>query len=253
MILLTNGDSWTQGDSPAQKLNWEATKSLDWYDIPKDFGNYQRTDNRTLYKFYDSEVWPKVLGRNLNLKTYNAGRLGDDNSGIARRTINILEKFKSNLPSNDISNFFVVIGWTSCLREDIFEKDENGKVFLSQARPANYYEETLPTPVMYEDKLALNIYLLQSYLENNNIKFLFFNAFDKFNLDISNFKSLVKKEYWINNDPTSAHFNDFIFKKFNIDSWKESKYIVTGHPTDISHIEWGKFLTGYIKENYEFN
>ena len=31
MILLTNGDSWTQGDSPAQTPNWEATKTLDWY------------------------------------------------------------------------------------------------------------------------------------------------------------------------------------------------------------------------------
>ena len=29
MILLTNGDSWTQGDSPAQTINWEATKTLD--------------------------------------------------------------------------------------------------------------------------------------------------------------------------------------------------------------------------------
>jgi len=29
MILLTTGDSWTQGDSPAQNINWEATKNID--------------------------------------------------------------------------------------------------------------------------------------------------------------------------------------------------------------------------------
>ena len=40
MILLTNGDSWTQGDSPAQTLNWEAKKTLDWYDIVPFFGNF---------------------------------------------------------------------------------------------------------------------------------------------------------------------------------------------------------------------
>ena len=28
MILLTNGDSWTQGDSPAQTLNWKAKKNF---------------------------------------------------------------------------------------------------------------------------------------------------------------------------------------------------------------------------------
>ena len=39
MILLTNGDSWTQGDSPSQTLNWEAEKTLDWYDIIPNFGD----------------------------------------------------------------------------------------------------------------------------------------------------------------------------------------------------------------------
>ena len=39
MILLTNGDSWTQGDSPAQTPNWESKKSLDWYDIIPNFGS----------------------------------------------------------------------------------------------------------------------------------------------------------------------------------------------------------------------
>ena len=54
MILLTNGDSWTQGDSPAQTPNWKATKTLDWYDIIPNFGNnFNVCDNTILYKFYD--------------------------------------------------------------------------------------------------------------------------------------------------------------------------------------------------------
>mgnify|MGYP001485145744 CR=1 FL=1 len=63
MILLTNGDSWTQGDSPSQTLNWNATKTLDWYDIVPHFGNaLMSPDNRIFksekntrisYKFYD--------------------------------------------------------------------------------------------------------------------------------------------------------------------------------------------------------
>ena len=88
MILLTNGDSWTQGDSPAQTPNWEATKTLDWYDIIPNFGDETECSQRILYKFYDSPVWPKVLGEKLGVETWNAGRLGTSNQTIFRTTIN---------------------------------------------------------------------------------------------------------------------------------------------------------------------
>ena len=53
MILLTNGDSWTQGDSPAQTLNWKAKKTLDWYDIIPNFGRVNvNTQKDKWYKFY---------------------------------------------------------------------------------------------------------------------------------------------------------------------------------------------------------
>ena len=58
MILLTNGDSWTQGDSPAQDLNWKATKSLDWYDIV----HVLEKDDR--FREIESEVLRKDLFRN---------------------------------------------------------------------------------------------------------------------------------------------------------------------------------------------
>ena len=69
MILLTNGDSWTQGDSPSQTINWNATKSLDWYDIIPHFGDESNLCNKTiLYKFYDSDVWPKILGERFGVE-----------------------------------------------------------------------------------------------------------------------------------------------------------------------------------------
>ena len=51
MILLTNGDSWTQGDSPSQTINWNATKSLDWYDIIPHFGDESNLCNKTILVF----------------------------------------------------------------------------------------------------------------------------------------------------------------------------------------------------------
>ena len=56
MILLTNGDSWTQGDSPAQDLNWEAKPNLDWYNIMPNFGEPTiPCDDRITYKSLNCE------------------------------------------------------------------------------------------------------------------------------------------------------------------------------------------------------
>ena len=116
MILFTNGDSWTQGDSPAQDINWNATKTEDWYDIVPYFGQIYKyytnnklkneTDTRILYKFYDSDVWPKVLGKKLGVETWNAGRLGDSNSDIYSSTIQSIEYLKKQ-GKKDI---FAIIG-----------------------------------------------------------------------------------------------------------------------------------------------
>ena len=113
MILLTTGDSWTQGDSPAQDINWEATKNIDWYNIVPDFGEPTiPCDNRILYKFYDSDVWPKVLGKELGVETWNCGRLGASIDRIVRSTINSVEYLES-LGKKDL---FVVIGLTALTR-----------------------------------------------------------------------------------------------------------------------------------------
>jgi len=113
MILLCNGDSWTQGDSPAQDINWKAKPNLDWYNIIPDFGEHCNFHpDRVLYKFYDSDIWPKVLGKKLGVETWNSGRLGASNDKIIRTTINSIEYLES-LGKTDI---FVVIGLTSINR-----------------------------------------------------------------------------------------------------------------------------------------
>ena len=51
MILLCNGDSWTQGDSPAQQFNWNAKPNLDWYNVIPDFGEPSNPcEDKILYK-----------------------------------------------------------------------------------------------------------------------------------------------------------------------------------------------------------
>ena len=122
MILLCNGDSWTQGDSPAQDINWGASQTLDWYDIIPNFGEPSiEASDRVLYKFYDSEVWPKVLGKKLGVETWNCGKLGISIDRIVRSTIRSVEYLES-LGKKDL---FVVIGLTSLTRfSNILEKEK---------------------------------------------------------------------------------------------------------------------------------
>jgi len=191
MILLCNGDSWTQGDSPSQTINWDSNESLDWYTIPHNFGNYHIASKAQQLKFYDSEVWPKVLGRNLKIDTIKAGRLGDDNQGITRRTIYLAEKYTALY---DPSKILVVIGWSSPERKDFFYKwheNDAGEwecLYPGELDHWTSEREELLTfyklyvknhwyPEEFITRHCLNNISLHYFLKSLNIKHIFFNSF----------------------------------------------------------------------------
>ena len=269
MILLCNGDSWTQGDSPAQIPNWEAEKSLDWYDIIPHFGEQNiHTRQTILYKFYDSQVWPKVLGEKLGVETWNCGRLGASNDKIIRTTINSIEYLES-LGKTDI---FVVIGLTSInrysnilCRTDEFKNQSYTYDDYRQGGGSNSHffratydffierdiNSNLIDPLLVKKDLV-NLINIQNYLYMKGYDYLIFNAFDSLMKD--DFKKLSLYKYInfdnIYNRDLKAHFRDHIDKKFNT-AWNVSgEHYITSHPRDISHIEWGNELHTYIKKNY---
>ena len=175
MILLTNGDSWTGGDSPAQDLNWKAKPNLDWYNIVPDFGEPTcPCDDRLTYKFYESDVWPKVLGKELGWETLNCGRLGASNDRIIRTTINSVEYLES-LGKKDL---FVVIGLTALTR---FSKLDNLKEKLVY-NDIHLYSDTMkkiPNLDVVYYKHLVNIINIQNYLKMKNIPYLIFNTIKK--------------------------------------------------------------------------
>jgi hypothetical protein len=253
MILLTNGDSWTGGDNPAQKYNWEADPNLDWYNIIPDFGDDTNPcDDRILYKFYDSDVWPKVLGKKLGVETWNCGRLGVSNDRIIRTTINSVEYLES-LGKKDL---FVIVGLTSLTRF--------GSLNIRQPpKPVRFaYDDThsshdlmkkiINFDILYQQHMV-NIINLQNYLKMKNIPYLFFNAFDK---DME--KNLKKIKLYdfidlnnIYNKDFEPHFKNYIEKNFSTNWGNQDEYFIKNHLTDKSHIEWAKQLYKYIKENYD--
>lgn len=261
MILFTNGDSWTQGDAPAQEINWNAKKTLDWYDIVPYFGQIYKyynngnikieTDTRILYKFYDSDVWPKVLGKKLGVETWNAGRLGDSNSDIYSSTIQSIEYLKKQ-GKKDI---FAIIGWTAKTRIPIYWVEKN-ELKVEQQRPDQFLmaNRLYKTKKYIQNEFLQYILGLQTYFKNNNIDYLMFNAFDQFeDFDEHFLSGSIDKTKWISYNPKAAHFKEYITAKFNIKDTTEEerkikeKYIITGHPTDTSHRAWGKYLYNYIQ------
>lgn len=250
-VLLTNGDSWTQGDSPAQQINWNAKMNLGWYNIVPKFGRGNDfsvpKDSPAMQKFYDSEVWPKVLGRLLGVETWNAGRLGDDNYRIALSTIRTIEW----LLQKGKEEIFVIVGWSSPLRVPAFVR-EKGKYVREQIRPT--WEFTNMTHSEYFNAFEVDsmnsgyVYMLEMYLKSKGIDYLFFNAFDHMQ-DKGNFAyKLLDKSKWVYEEVGYSHFDSYIKDKYRLADWSNETYYKAGHPTDISHIAWAEELYKILNE-----
>ena len=260
MILLCNGDSWTQGDSPAQDINWGASQTLDWYDIIPNFGEPSiEASDRVLYKFYDSEVWPKVLGKKLGVETWNCGKLGVSIDRIVRSTIRSVEYLES-LGKKDL---FVVIGLTSLTRfSNIMIDLKKKKLVYEDLHLIDKRLKGVSDIDILSYQHLNNIIHIQNYLKMKNIPYLIFNAFDDgMEKDLKKIKlyDYIDLNNIYNRD-FKPHFRNFISEKFNTNwtnkagqAWLAgpNEYFVTAHPTDKSHIEWGKQLYKYIKENYD--
>jgi len=253
MILLTTGDSWTQGDSPAQNINWEATKNIDWYNIVPNFGEPTiPCDDRILYKFYDSDVWPKALGKELGVETWNCGRNGASIDRIVRSTINSVEYLES-LGKKDL---FVVVGLTAITRFSNLNRKEtktSNRLVYEDVHLYNALMKNITNLEVLSQRHIINIINLQNYLKMKNIPYLIFNTFDK---DME--KDLKKIKLYdsidldnIYNKDFKPHFLNYIEKNFNTDWGNDDEYFKISHPRDKSHIEWAKQLHKYIKENYD--
>ena len=246
MILLTAGDSWTQGDSPSQTLNWEAEPNLDWYNIVPNFGYHLNHAKHIHYKFYDSPVWPKVLGEKLGVETWNAGRMGASNRQILVSVYNSIEYLKQM----DKKDIFVVIQLSSNLRYSNLKVQEEK---MSCSFESMKFMPVSGIEQLYKQNL-IDLILLQTYLKNQKIPHLIYSGFDN---ELSNnwrylpdYKNLDMR--YIYKKTFQPVFRHYIENTFNT-TWTSGtdEWFKAAHPTDKSHIAWGEHLYEYIKENYE--
>ena len=171
-ILYCDGDSWTSGDIIDPKLFGE------------DFSHVNHPDND---QYRLPRVWPHKLGKLLGIEIENRSVAGSSNDAIVRRVIpnvlRLLKKYKSE-------EIFVIVGWSSPERKDFYYKGEWD--CWETLYPAQI-EQNLPNmdvekfyklylkyywhPQEYMNRFINQNLYVHYFLERNNIKHLFFNAF----------------------------------------------------------------------------
>ena len=113
-----------------------------------------------------------------------------------------------------------------------------------------------PSLINHLDTSNRHLQFIYHSILDLNKKLNYFNKsveiFFGHSLDI--FKYLIKTKYWLNNDPEISHFYSYLKEKYNIKHiGEESENMISAHPTDKAHTEWGEYLTKYLKDNYELN
>jgi len=169
-LILCEGDSWTAGDiiDPELDETWVNHPSNDDYRLPK--------------------VWPYKLGKLLNVDVINDGIAGSSNDGVVRR---VLRKIPELLKTYKPEDLFVIIGWSSPERKDLYY---NGKwsgwetIYPSQLTQDLSYDEDLETfyriyimkfwnKEEYTERYVQHNLLLHHFLNSFGIKHIFFDAF----------------------------------------------------------------------------
>lgn len=264
MFLYANGCSLTWGDELATIVLAEDEENFDqkrWAEIlatrPPGCTEYQPISTllSTNEKYRLEHSWPGQLSKLLNCEGFeNDGFPGGSNKRITRTT---LDWILYNKERHD--NIFVVIGWTYHNRIEIW--NEPTKTFNQynlhlpknmEKNEAKFVKEFwMRTHNEYErlSNFFQEVIFLQSFLENQGIKYLFFNAIQDFkeigrNMDLSIFKHLIKeinqKRYFM------LEASNFLYWSLEINEYSHGPGY---HPLEEAHREWAKNLYRYIDIN----
>jgi|7_EtaG_2_1085326.scaffolds.fasta_scaffold15266_2 hypothetical protein len=278
-IILCEGCSWTAGSFIDPKLDTTGVMSSE--------NNEYRLQR----------VWPHSLGKLLDVDVLNSGIAGSSNDAIVRRTIenvfSLLEQYKSD-------EICVIIGWTSPERKDFYlkmdSKEYDAWVTLYPAQLYNFKENRdvekffeLYGMYFWNSEEYLNRFIhqnlyLHSFLENKNIKHLFYSSFYeaeqnqgiKFNVSSKLYLDGTGKEEfpgpeYRNTEKTitnflenSDFFMDISFLKYletkrledpdrvqsSKYSFHDSMFFKDHHPTPYGHQLWAEYLSKRLDNDF---
>lgn len=207
---------------------------------------YTCGDSWTRASEYPAEIQDKVswptylqgfLGQGTNLVNLSAG--GASNDYMVRKTVDFFENETFYSPDKQ----FAIIGWTAHTREElktVLESRDWPSINLSYEDPdpriRKYQELMLEwgyNEECWKNHLKRLKILLGRYLEDKNIKYIFFD----------NWEENVWDTYSRRGIHVPYTFSEFINKS-------DLDFLPGGHPTAKSNYEWADHLHFLIKTNF---
>jgi hypothetical protein len=260
--LVVVGDSWTYGSEIKNP------------DLPSSVNDWDHEND----EYRIARIWPTFVGKNFNVpEVINLSYPAASNDRSVRHLVGwITQEYLAK--NKDPSELFVIVGLTSPERKDFFYKDEKMDNWITmwplwthnyQREPLNkfarLYAEHFCNQEESTHRYLHQIFYLQNFFKQHNIKFLFFQSFYQP-------KHLHIKQ-WVD-DPYSRHYQgqpdqmiwDMIdektFMRKNEEIHSFHNYITTKdtsidkkdtillmHPSPLGHQWWAEHVTEYIKEN----
>jgi hypothetical protein len=231
MIFYVNGDSHTAG-----------AEAVNPYAFAEDDGNLAHL-GRLPHPDNLAVSWGKKLSTLLKMAFFCDAESGASNERILRTT----KEYINNYPQ-DVTDLFVVIGWSTWEREEWLIDDVYYQVNASGIDdvPYNYgsrYKQYI-ADVDWDQKTNLwheNIWDLHTWLDELSIKHIFFNC----NLSFSDIHKDKRRDWGINyiNPYTNAGTYDAYLKSLNCEIMGNYHFGEDGHTM------WSKYLLKYIVKN----
>ncbi len=250
-ILVCIGDSWTWG-SEIVNPEYEKYRGTDF--LHTQLGDCQ-------YRL--SNTYPGVISKELGFDEFhNLGACGESNDYIFNKT---LKWYYNNRNNNEL---FFIVGLTSPERVG-FDYECDGKIKRMMINP-NWDVSNLSNEPCFDmlkvfwmnyiihfshkkeylDRYVRQVSYLENFFKNNNIKYLFFNAFYDFSQLLNKQTEPEIKSIWDSIDEKRFYgknnfetFRSFILKKGN-------NTMTNDHASEIGHKIWSNELIDFILKNY---
>lgn len=230
MILYVNGDSHT---AAAEAVNQHAFAEDDPGLIH--LGRLPHPDNLAV-------SWGKKLSVLLKMAFYCGAESAASNDRIIRTT----KEYINNYPQ-DVTDLFVIIGWSTWEREEwlindvYYQINASGIDIVPDSHKEKYKEYIAGINWNHKTNQAHDdIIELHEWLEGKSIKHIFFNG-------NNNFKKIQTKYDW-NNSYISPYkefsYSDYLTEQ-NIHTVSPQSY----HFGEDGHTAWAKYLLKYIVKN----
>jgi hypothetical protein len=227
MLLYVNGDSHT---AAAEAVNTHAFAEDDtrYHHL----GRLPHPDNLEV-------SWGKKLADLIKMSFFCGAESAASNDRIIRTTTEWIGKYPK-----EPENLFVVIGWSTWEREewlinDVYYQVNTSGIDIVPDSHKQKYKQYIDT-VDWDKKTAMwhdDIWNFHKWLDNQNIKHIFFNCNNDFN------KTDNKKEWNANYiNPYSSTYDAYLKEKGHtpLDGY---------HYDENGHTEWAKFLLKHILKN----